>query len=257
MDYLDQSLINQHLSELNVKVFDIINSTNVYAKEQIKSGHTENSLIIADCQTAGHGRFDRKFYSEKSCGIYLSFALKLKSVCEDTAFITTAVAVAVTRALERLTNKTFKIKWVNDIYLNNKKVCGILVENLLNIDGENYTVVGIGINVFKPQNDFDNSIKSIATSIFENEKPTVTRNEIIIEIAKEFLKVFNNLDDKSFIEEYKSKLLGKNKPIFVLENGALAPATMLGVDDKLHLIAKFKDGTVKHLSSGEISVKLK
>ena len=105
-----------------------VDSTNNEAKRMTANGFRENALIVANEQTKGRGRLGREFYSPKNTGIYMSFLLSTDVKISDAVQITTATAVAVVRAIESLTDLRPMIKWVNDVYLGNKKVCGILTE---------------------------------------------------------------------------------------------------------------------------------
>ena len=108
--------------------YDSIDSTNTQAKRLLAEGLSGKALITANEQTAGRGRQGRSFYSPKNTGIYYSYVFHPKKTLADAVFITTAAAVSVIRAIERLSTVKPTIKWVNDVYVEGKKVCGILTE---------------------------------------------------------------------------------------------------------------------------------
>ena len=141
---------------------DVVTSTNTLLKEMAHSGVKSGTVIIANKQTAGKGRMGRCFYSPENTGIYLSVLLREPSLSEPT-LLTTAAAVAVMKAISRTTKKEPQVKWVNDILLDNKKVCGILTEGEFCESRLMFAIVGIGINV-STQN-FPDDIKSRAGSI--------------------------------------------------------------------------------------------
>ena len=148
--------------ESEIILLDEIDSTNNFLKQKAESGEKSGTVIIAKRQTGGKGRLGRSFFSPQG-GMYLSILLRPQISAEKSLFITTAAAVAVCRAIEKVSNKKSGIKWVNDVFIDNKKVCGILTEASLDFEtgGLYYAVVGIGVNLYYPKNSFPNDIKSI------------------------------------------------------------------------------------------------
>ena len=144
---------------------DSVTSTNTELIEMAKNGAKEGTVLIASEQTAGKGRTGKSFYSPEGSGVYLSILLRPDFKPEDALFLTTIAAVATAKAIESVSDKEAKIKWVNDVYLDNKKVCGILTESALSSDMEklDYAVVGIGINLCPPEGGFPDDIKNIAS----------------------------------------------------------------------------------------------
>ena len=139
-----ESLINN--KKMEIHVFDTVTSTNDVARELCKA--TCNPvLVIADSQTNGRGRQGKSFFSPENSGLYFSFTYDTDAPDFDFTGLTCAVAIAVTRAVEKLTALTPKIKWVNDIYLNNKKVAGILVRSVAENNVIKKIIVGVGVNI--------------------------------------------------------------------------------------------------------------
>ena len=141
-----------------------VTSTNTLLKAQAEQGAPEGTVLIAESQTAGKGRLGRHFTSPPGTGIYFSLLLRPHCTAEKSLFITTTAAVAVCEAIEQVTGLNPQIKWVNDIYLNEKKVCGILTEASVDFEngGLNWAVLGIGINIAVPKEGFPEEIRSIA-----------------------------------------------------------------------------------------------
>ncbi len=243
--------------KFNIIVFNSIGSTNRYLKDLAKNGERENCIVISDSQTEGHGRFNRKFHSPKGTGIYMSILLKPCLRTEASVLITAAAAVAVCEAIETLSNKTPKIKWVNDILIDSKKVCGILTEGSVNMESGNlnWAVLGIGINAYTPESGFENDIKDIAAAVFENKKAGL-RNLLTAEIINRFYAYFEALADKSFLAGYKRRLSVLGKEINVIKNGVSRSATAISLDDSCRLLVKYENDTKEYLNSGEISIKL-
>ena len=151
------------LKEIDINIFDEVTSTNTLLKEHGKIKN-EWCTFIASSQTGGKGRLGRSFYSPKGSGVYFSVLLKPNLEIEKSILITTAAAVAVTRTLKILGCENAQIKWVNDIFVDNKKVCGILTESVINTETKklDFAVLGVGINLIKPKEGFPESIKNIA-----------------------------------------------------------------------------------------------
>ena len=134
-DILSSYSIKQHLKNphLDISVFSSVTSTNTILKEMAEQGAKEGTVIIAEEQTAGRGRTGKQFYSPKGTGIYISILLRPDIPAEESLFLTTSAAVATARAIEDVSDKRALIKWVNDIYLEDKKTCGILTEGAFNV----------------------------------------------------------------------------------------------------------------------------
>lgn len=156
-------------------------------------------------------------------------------------------------------DKRQKIKWVNDVFVDNKKVCGILTEATFNMEtGKlNYAIVGIGINVCFPEGGFPEEIDKVATAIFDKESDSINkRSKLLAHVLNYFMDFYNSFESKSYLKEYidRSILLGKN--ITVIDKDGNKPAKAISIDDECHLLVRFEDGTEKLLSSGEVSIKL-
>ena len=137
-DILQAGKINELLGPLSnalyINVERTVTSTNILRKEKAALGAPEGTVLIASSQTSGRGRFARKFYSPENSGIYMSILLRPRMPAENAVLITTAAAAAVAVAAENLSGKKTEIKWVNDVLINGKKICGILTEAALDVD---------------------------------------------------------------------------------------------------------------------------
>lgn len=262
-DILSSQSISKYLNKnnnFNIKVYKIINSTNTAIKELAINGEKEGTVIIAEEQTEGRGRFGRKFHSPKGTGIYMSILLRPQIHASKAFLITTATAVAVAESIEAISNKEAKIKWVNDIYCDNKKVCGILTEASFDFESGmiDHAVLGIGINVKSPEGGFSEEIKNIATSIFDNGNSTSadTRSKLIAEVLTRFWNYYKSIEDKSFLEAYKSRSLLINKEINILSKKSSEKAIAIEIDDECRLKVKMEDGSIRLLSSGEVSIRM-
>ena len=156
-----------------------IDSTNRYLKELAATGAPEGTVVIANKQSAGRGRLGRSFFSPEEKGIYMSILLRPEIELERAVLITSMAAVAVARAVERVSTIPAQIKWVNDIFINRKKVCGILTEAGINTEkgSLDYAVLGIGVNVGSME--FPAELKEIATSVSNECGKEVSKNDLI------------------------------------------------------------------------------
>lgn len=254
MIFLTANNINSYLnSKREILIFDTLSSTNDYAKENAEKLN-DGSLIIAKTQTAGRGRMNRYFFSPDKTGIYMSLFLKPYFKAKKYFYITVAAAVAVRRAIEKLFQTTPTIKWVNDIYINDKKVCGILTEAVTN-GNKSFAVLGIGINLKKPIDGFPSDINNKAgyiTSVSDIE----TKEKLIAEIINNFDTFYKNIEEKEFMDDYRRFSYLDGKTVEYTKNGITHTAEVLGIDAEAGLLVS--DGkTTQRLFTGEVSVKPK
>ncbi len=225
-------------------------STNEYAKRFARENPLEDLIIVAKRQTAGKGRLGRSFESPDG-GIYMSLLLHPENT-EDITEITAKASVAVARAIEKTTGIYTNIKWVNDLYLKDKKVCGILTEGSFNSEKSyfDYIVVGIGINVYN-ESSFSDNIRNIATSLFKTRENKVLE-ELVDSVENEFLKVICE-NNKDYLAEYKNRSNILGKEIEYLKDGIRHRAMALDINEKAELVVE-EDGKKLCLNSGEIKI---
>ena len=260
-DILSSYSIKQHLKNphLDISVFSSVTSTNTILKEMAEQGAKEGTVIIAEEQTAGRGRIGKQFYSPKGTGIYISILLRPDIPAEESLFLTTSAAVATARAIEDVSDKRALIKWVNDIYLEDKKTCGILTEGAFNVEtGKlDYAIVGIGINVCIPDGGFPDNIKDIATAIFDKQTDSINKRIILIaNLLDYFMEYYKDFKSKSYVKEYIERSMIIGKTITVIEGSKTSIAKAIDIDKNCRLKVQFEDGTTKWLSSGEVSTKI-
>lgn len=251
-----QKIFEYLKADIPVFYYDTIDSTNTEAKrfyEKHKNdGIDTPTLFVANHQSNGKGRLGRTFYSPENTGLYMSLMIKADNIVENIVCLTTAVSVCVTDALNSLCDINPKIKWVNDIYVNDKKVCGILCEALTDPDTQKIDAIIIGIGVNIKTKDFPKELSDIATSVGQ----AVSRNELCAKITDNIIDMINTIDDRKFIEKYKDRSLVLGKEITYFENGIAESATAIDIDNNGGLIIQTENG-IKALSTGEISVRLK
>ena len=242
----------------DIKVYRTITSTNTVLKEMASEGAAEGTVLVAAEQTAGKGRMSRKFHSPGGTGLYLSILLRPKMKAQEALFITTAAAVAVARTVEEVSGKQAGIKWVNDVLIDRKKICGILTEASFDLEsGElEYAVCGIGVNICPPEGGFPEEIKNIAGGVFDAPPAGDVKNRIAAGIIEKFMEYYANLPEHSFFEEYVRRSVIVGKEIVVLGKDKPRKATALSINQNCNLTVRYDDGTEETLSSGEVSIKI-
>ena len=247
--------LRDELKDIDIIVYDEIDSTNTEAKRRLYSSEVKDfTVIVSDMQKGGRGRTGKSFTSPKGSGVYFSIILHPKDSYDFSYFDLTTVkaAVAVAEGIKEATAKQAEIKWVNDLFLNGKKICGILSE--LDADFESRSVksviVGIGINVNEPRDDSFKDLKNIAGYIGTD----VIRNEILSSVLNAFYE--NNFvkSDKEIIDYYKKHSLVIGRDLSFELNGKKYSAKGVDINDKGNLIVDTGSERLT-LSSGEVSIK--
>ena len=228
-------------------------STNRVARELAARGAPHGTLVAADRQTAGRGRRGRTFFSPEG-GIYMSLLLRPTLAPEELTLLTPMAAVAVSRTVDALCRVSTGIKWVNDILLDGKKLCGILTERCP--DGA--VVVGIGLNHRTPPGGFPRELEPIACALFPwEEEAEVSAEALCGGIVQEIIGLTDTVCHRAFLAEYreKSAILGREITVFPLQ-GEPFPALAEEIDDNGRLIVRTAAGARRVLSSGEVSVRM-
>ncbi len=255
-DDIINSMNTENIKE-NIIVLDTTDSTNIYAKKLAEEGAKDRTVVIANEQSAGKGRMGRNFCSPKNSGIYMSLILRPQINVDAAQLLTSYTAVAVSQAIDNLYECNTKIKWVNDIMLNDKKICGILTEASINCETCNfsYIIVGIGINVGSVKAHFDKELLDIASSLEDETEILLPRSLIIAEFLDIFFENISSLYDRSFITEYRNRSWILGKEITVLKNGTATDAVAVEIDDNAGLTVRYNDGVTETINTGEASVK--
>lgn len=240
-----------HVSE--VLYFTEITSTNTYLKDYGKvNSDKKHVLVVADSQTKGRGRLHKSFYSPDS-GLYFSLLYRFPLSIQKLQLITITAAVAVAKTLKDLYRLDVKIKWLNDIYLNQRKLCGILTEGVLS-QGNHYDfiVLGIGINVKTPQR-IPEELEGIFAALDE-EINNFDKETFLIHFINNFDQYMNNLEryQENIISTYKDLCFILNKNIRILNSDKLLFA--YDINSEGHLLTKDEDNKVHQLNSGEVSI---
>lgn len=237
---------------LNISVVPTVGSTNTELKTHAEKGGADGTVLIALEQTAGRGRLGRSFYSPKDTGLYMSILFRPDFSASEALSITACAAVAASMAIDTAANVETRIKWVNDIYLKGKKVCGILTEASIDFEsgGLNYAVLGIGINL--TTNTFPEELKEIAASVVAGD--TDLRAYISAEFLNSFFGYYGNLSEREFLSEYRNRSMLTGKEITFIRGNETFNGTVTGIDDEMRLIVRLSDGKEAVFSSGEVQL---
>lgn len=244
-------------SHLTLTVRQEVTSTNTILKEAARQGAAHGTVLVARAQTAGKGRLGRSFYSPTGTGLYLSLLLRPDMTLEHSIQLTTVAAVATARAIEDVTGEPVDIKWVNDVYRNGKKLCGILTEASVNFEGGalEYAVVGIGVNLSDPEEGFPEAIRDVAASLYgTGHVPDGSQARLCAGILNYFMEYYEKLPETAFLSEYRRRSFLLGKDIYVLKKEGPVRARAESIDERVRLVVAYPDGSREALSSGEVSV---
>lgn len=239
-------------SDWQIKLFDAIDSTNTYAKEALTRGDvTIPTMIVANQQTGGRGRLGRTFVSPADTGLYISFALPLPiGTLVLPGLLTTGTAVAVSRAIKQTIGIELDFKWVNDLLFENRKVGGILTEAVMDFESQQVSaiIVGIGLNLQQPYN-LDATLENKVGGMVEH--LTVSRNVIVAALLDEFVKLYAEYTDGSFLTAYRQRNIVINQTVTLKYGKEILTGIVKEIDDQGQLLVDTGDD-IRTINSGEV-----
>ena len=275
----------------DLRIVPVTGSTITDVKAAAQNGAKEGYTVIAAEQTKGSGRRGRSFYSPPGTGVYISVLLRPENCpAEDAVRITTIAAVAACEAIENVIaansggspgterNTSEKgtdplknrgsgsapgIKWVNDVYMRGKKVCGILTQGSFNVENAllDYAVMGIGFNVYEPAGGFPEEIADVAGAVLA-EKREDAKNRLCAAFLYYFEEQYRHLRSREYVKEYRKRSIVTGQEIRVLKGSeylqgpdAGTRAEAVAIDDDCRLLVRYEDGSEEWLSGGEISIR--
>lgn len=244
--------------DLDLTVLPTAPSTNALVREKANQGRPEGCVIVACEQTDGRGRYGRQFFSPVDSGVYLSLLLRPTAYSPQQATcLTAAAAAAMCQAIEEVTGQQPGIKWVNDIFLRGKKVCGILTEAVVGLEtgALDYMVLGAGVNLYPPAEGFPEEIQPIAGSVLERSCPEA-KNRLVGEFLNRFWDFYTHPECRAYLEDYRARSLAIGRNVTVLSAGKAVSAYAYGIDDDFRLLVRYENGDTEALSYGEIRIQL-
>lgn len=248
---------------LNTKVLgstiyyeDTLDSTNTKAKQLAREGAVEGTLVIADQQTGGKGRLGRSWESPSGTGIWMSLILRPDILPQYASQLTLVAGLNMCEAIEEVTKLKAKIKWPNDVVVNGKKICGILTEMSAEIDGINYIVVGIGVNV--NTKEFPESLPYASSLALEGERE-YSRKAIIKRFLEKFEIDYNHYKEQPDLNNikarYEKNCITLHKKVKLIKKDQEVIAEAIGITNEGTLRVRYEDGMIEEVLSGEVSVR--
>lgn len=235
---------------------DEIDSTNNKAKELARKGAKEGTLVVADQQTSGKGRLGRVWESPAGTGIWMSIILRPNILPQYASQITLVAGLDMCEAIQEVTGLNAMIKWPNDVVVGGKKVCGILTEMSAEIEGINYIVVGIGVNV--NMKHFPETLPYASSLVLQGGKE-YSRKEIITNFLERFEKDYEQYKVKPDLEalqkRYERNCINLHKKVKLVRKSGEVVAEAIGINKEGELCVKYEDGTEETVLSGEVSVR--
>lgn len=248
-----RELLPNHPWKDRIHVLGEVDSTNRVLKKLAEDGAPEGTVVLADSQTAGRGRLGRSFYSAPQVGVYLSVLLRPKQQAQELITLTAQTAVAVSESIETVCGTAPGIKWVNDLLLGGRKICGILTE--LSIEAESasvkYAIIGIGVNCNQRTDDFPDSLQQLAGSVFSQTGIRIRRNELVALL----LQRLSALPYTDWHSLYRTRCVTIGQEVTFFSGGAVCCGRALDVGSNAELLIALPDGTVRAVNSGEVSIR--
>lgn len=259
-DVLNSESISQDLEEpLSIMIYEQVDSTNAEAKRKLDEIKEGDFLILADEQTSGRGRLGRSFHSPTKTGLYMSLVLQEIPQSVDPTLVTTAAAVAVCQAIEELTDVKPQIKWVNDIFVNGQKICGILTEGNLSLETQTIQsiILGIGVNITLDKENIPVELIKKIGGLLEGQETQVSRNQLASAIINRYYQIYEKIETREFLKEYRKRCFVLGKEITFTKNKEKYSGIAEAVDDQGGLVVRLNSNQKMVLSYGEISIRMK
>jgi len=238
---------------------DEVDSTNSYLKQLAAQGAPHGTVVIADAQSGGRGRMGRSFVSEAGRGLFLSLLLRPEGeALQNVTTLTSFAAVCVCEAIEAVTGVEPSIKWVNDILVDDRKLCGILLEMSMvaELGQVDYVVVGIGINVHYQGLDFPAELRDRVTSLAMLTEKPVSRAKLAAELIDRLARMYDSLADPSdYVARYRGRSATVGREILVLRGEESCPAFAEGIAEDCGLQIRYPNGGREVLYYGETSIR--
>jgi len=270
---LARSLLSES-SRIRLLARDTVTSTNLLVKDLAAQGAPEGTLMVAAEQTLGRGRLGRRFESPNGSGLYLSLLLRPSLTLAQSLHITILAAVAVAEGIEAATGIRPEIKWVNDLYVGDRKICGILAESALQpgSDRLDHTVLGIGVNLQEPEGGFRGTAAGIAGALYpQGGMPLGLCEHLLAEITNRTLAYYDELQDSlggtaalsddslSYMARYRASDYLFGRDVWLLDDitrpDTARPAHAVAIDGQGRLIVLHPDGSTEAIASGDVTVR--
>lgn len=243
----------------NILYCDSVPSTNNLAKELAAQGAADGTIVVAEEQTSGKGRLGRQWSSAKYKGLFFTVILYPPLIPSEANVLTLMTAVAMAEAIRNETGVAAGIKWPNDLLVNGKKICGILVELSAEMERINYIVVGVGVNVNQEESDFPEEVRLNATSLKAHTGAGISRVKLLQSFLKEFEKWYDISLAQGFapaLSRWKEMSVSLNCPVRISNPKSSWDGWAEDIDNDGALLVRLPGGELKRAISGEVSLRL-
>lgn len=257
-----QSLLPTRIVGRQLIVFNRITSTNDFLKRAARRGAATGSVVLADEQTAGRGRLQRRWQSPAGKGLWFSVLLRPQLAPEKLGMISLAIAAVVAEVFSQFCRQEFQVKWPNDVLFEGRKVCGILCETQIVQDEIEAIIAGIGVNVSQQPQEFPGELRERATSLEQICGHSVDRQHLLLELLVALEKsLFGNLRSKMVLlkaawcsrcRDFGQHLTVTQAPMDTLKR--ITTGVFEGIGDSGELILRLSNGTLQFFSAGEITL---
>lgn len=231
-------------------------STNIWAKTLARDGAPHGALAVTEFQSAGRGRFNRKWTASEGTSVMMTLVLRPQFGPLYASMLTLIMGLSVAQAAEKF-GFLPSIKWPNDVVLSRKKICGILTEMSADVDKINFVVIGVGINV--NTQSFPEEVADKATSFYAESGQRFDRNQVVAAVMEAFEKNYEKFEKTCNLtelkEDYERLLANLNQPVRVLDSHAPYEGICRGITGTGELLVETEDGIVKEVGAGEVSVR--
>ena len=243
----------------NIKHFDDLVSTNIEAKQLAASGAEEGTIVVSEAQNGGRGRLSRGWYSPAHKGIWFSIILRPTLLPQDAPKCTLMAAVAITKAIDKITGIKCGIKWPNDILYNGKKLVGILTEMNAEMEGINYIVIGTGINVNIEKDEVPDELKDIVMSLSQIAGERIDRLALLAEVLVQLEVIYDEALTNGFgeiLEEWRKYSITLGQEVNVIGIDKTFSGLAMDIDADGALLVK-TEKEVKRVLAGDVSIRPK
>lgn len=256
LNSLENSLSSNSIIN-KILYFKTIDSTNDFCKVN-SSELIDGTLVLAETQTNGKGRFQREWFSPKGTGLFCSLFLKPNLHLYDISKVTSIICAAIAKTLIKM-NIPILVKWPNDIYLNGKKLGGILTEMRGDMDQINYLIIGFGLNINQLNNDFPEELQEVAISLRSCFNKKFNREEILNSVLNNFEYFYKLLTCDSKCQEafdiIKNNSYVLHKEVQIIRGNNKITGTVIGLGENGELILD-TNGSIEKIFSGEVSLRM-
>jgi BirA family biotin operon repressor/biotin-[acetyl-CoA-carboxylase] ligase len=254
--FVKKGLLTKWAGQPPIIYSESMTSTNIVLKQAAESGAVHGTVALCEEQTAGRGRRGRNWVSPKGQGLWVSLLLRPMLPPGRAQLITFAAAIAMAEAVEKETGLDILIKWPNDLVLQGKKVCGILLELSGDVETIAYVVIGTGLNV--GEKAYPPELSASAVSLQEVLGRKVERAPVLrsyLAAMEKHMDILSWEGLPGILQAYERKSCTLQRAVRVSGGGEEFLGTAAGWDENGALLVKLEDGTIRHVLAGDVSVR--